>query len=95
MILVATRVLAVAARWLNFRRSHSLRSLRSFAAIPVFTSAIVSLLPRRSGTGNAGIAVTTGNDQSPITNHRSLLPRSTRLMLAQGGPLTNHSGRSV
>jgi hypothetical protein len=94
MILVATRVLAVAARWLNFRRSPSLRSLRSFAAIPVFTAA-VGVLPGQNGPGNAGIAVATGNDQSPITNHQSLLPRSTRLMLAQDGPLTNHSGRQA
>jgi len=89
MILVAPQILAV-ADWLNFRSF----SLRSFAAIPFFSVA-VGLLRGQNRPENAGIATTTGNDQSPITNHRSLLPRSTRLMLAQGGPLTSHSGRSA
>jgi hypothetical protein len=92
MILVALRIPPSVIDWLNFCRFSFLRFLRLFAAIPVFTSAIVSLLARRS-EGNAFIAVTTGNDQSLITNHQSLHPRSTRLMLAQGGPLTNHFGR--
>jgi hypothetical protein len=40
MILVATQVLAVATRWLNIRSSLSVRSLRCFAAIPVFSVAV-------------------------------------------------------
>jgi hypothetical protein len=53
MILVATQVLAVAAQWLNFDGS---LSLRSAAAIPVFSLAAVWLLAGQYGRGNARTA---------------------------------------
>jgi hypothetical protein len=96
MILVAPRVLAVAAYWLNFSRFLSLRSLRSFAAIPVFFVAAVWSLP------GLGAQEKAGNDQSLSTNHQSLLTSHPfdALNACSGqashfSPLTSHSGRSV
>jgi hypothetical protein len=93
MILVATRVLAVAADWLTFSR---FLSLRSFAAI-VSAGFLGST---RSLTGASPQQITTTADQPAIANHLSLLPGLLPIGLASeaalhGRPLTNHSGRFV
>jgi hypothetical protein len=66
MILVAPRVLAVAADWLNFGHFPLLRSLRSLAAIRAFSSANVWSLRGQNGQGK------------PLTSHLSRLTNDSR-----------------